>query len=226
MAYFFPLLFAILGLSGVLLLALHFAFRSERYAKERIHDQRQWKFEPAKVLKVVFVNGSASAAMMGLTPVLLTSWFIRDDVGSLGGILFEVVATLLVYDFLYYFLHRFPFHQWPRMQRVHTLHHTVKHPTAIEALYASPLENALGLATFFISTAIVGPVSQVSFLLLVAIYSWLNIIIHCGLAPERGILWPLGYMARKHDRHHKSMKAGNYASITPLPDWLFGTLED
>jgi hypothetical protein len=32
-------------------------------------------------------------------------------------------------------------------------------------------------------------------------------------------------MARKHARHHSSMRAGNYASITPLPDLIFDTYE-
>jgi sterol desaturase/sphingolipid hydroxylase (fatty acid hydroxylase superfamily) len=35
----------------------------------------------------------------------------------------------------------------------------------------------------------------------------------------------LGVLAAKHDRHHHSMLSGNYASITPLPDIIFGTVE-
>jgi sterol desaturase/sphingolipid hydroxylase (fatty acid hydroxylase superfamily) len=68
-------------------------------------------------------------------------------------------------------------------------------------------------------------VSHVSFAVLVIVYSYLNIVIHCGLHLRSFWLRPFGFMARKHDRHHQHMKAGNFASITPIPDLLFGTYE-
>ena len=226
MAHFFLLLALVLGSALVSLLALHFAFRSERTAPLRLHAQREWKLGARKVLGVVAVNGTVSALVAFLVPWFAREWLVADGVGSPVQILWQTVAALMVNDFAYYFLHRYPFHQWKRLQRIHTLHHTIKHPTAVEALYASPLENILGLLTFFASIAVVGPVSPVAFLLIVGIYSTLNIVIHMGFAPDSGMFWPLGYMARKHNRHHRSMKAGNYASTTPLPDLLFGTLEN
>ena len=36
---------------------------------------------------------------------------------------------------------------------------------------------------------------------------------------------PWAFSRPKHDRHHHSMLSGNYASITPLPDIIFGTVE-
>ena len=60
---------------------------------------------------------------------------------------------------------------------------------------------------------------------ILAVYSFLNLVIHSGLDFKRPGLRAFGYMARKHARHHSSMRAGNYASITPLPDLLFDTHE-
>ena len=35
----------------------------------------------------------------------------------------------------------------------------------------------------------------------------------------------LNWIAIRHDAHHIDMHKGNYATITLLYDWLFGTLE-
>ena len=130
-----------------------------------------------------------------------------------------------LYDFLYYFMHRFLFHEWKLLRPVHTVHHTNKFPTAFESLYLHPLENAMGLGLLMICTAIVGPVSLPAFGVIFAVYSLLNLVIHSGLDFKRPGLRAFGYMARKHARHHASMRAGHYASITPLPDILFDTYE-
>jgi len=224
---FFPILFALLGLSGVLLGYLHFRFYADASTDARLHQRTSWRLEPAKVLGLASFNSVMSGGLIVAGPWLAWSFFISDAPFDLETLCFEVVGALLVYDFGYYFLHRFPFHEWKVLHKIHTLHHTVKYPTAVESLYAHPLENVLGISMFFVAVRVAGPVHPVSFLVLAAVYSWLNIIIHCGLtAKRRPWLAPLAYMAAKHDRHHKSMKAGNYASITPLPDWLFGTLQD
>jgi sterol desaturase/sphingolipid hydroxylase (fatty acid hydroxylase superfamily) len=54
------------------------------------------------------------------------------------------------------------------------------------------------------------------------VYSWVNIIIHGGVE------LPVPYLrlvARKHAVHHVDMRSGNYASLSPLPDLIFGTAE-
>ena len=33
------------------------------------------------------------------------------------------------------------------------------------------------------------------------------------------------YITTKHATHHIDMKRGNYSTLSPLYDWMFGTLE-
>ncbi|MBC7171741.1 MAG: sterol desaturase family protein [Polyangiaceae bacterium] len=101
------------------------------------------------------------------------------------------------------------------------MHHVAKHPIAIDSLYLHPVENFLGLALLHICVWAVGPVSLYAYGGLLFVYTQLNIIVHAGL----DLPGPLGHIARKHDKHHASMRAGNYASITPLPDLIFGTAD-
>ena len=35
----------------------------------------------------------------------------------------------------------------------------------------------------------------------------------------------VNYLTDKHHTHHVNMGMGNYAAITPLFDWMFGTLD-
>jgi sterol desaturase/sphingolipid hydroxylase (fatty acid hydroxylase superfamily) len=71
----------------------------------------------------------------------------------------------------------------------------------------------------------VGPVNIYTFAGVFVIYSCLNILNHTGLDLPFFPFRTLSYLARKHDGHHISMRSGNYASITPLFDRLFGTAE-
>jgi sterol desaturase/sphingolipid hydroxylase (fatty acid hydroxylase superfamily) len=136
----------------------------------------------------------------------------------------EALAILVVYDFLYYLLHRYPFHQWSVLKRVHAVHHQAKYPRAVDSLFLHPVENILGLILLMGCVWLVGPVHVYSFAAAFFVHSQVNVVVHGGLDLP-GPLRFLGALARKHDRHHQSMRAGNYASITPLPDLLFGTAE-
>ena len=55
------------------------------------------------------------------------------------------------------------------------------------------------------------------------IHSTLNILVHSGLVFGRWFLAPIDLLARKHSVHHKDDFARNYASLTPIPDLVFGT---
>jgi len=137
----------------------------------------------------------------------------------------QLVGILLLYDVAYYCMHRFAFHQWGWLKRVHAVHHAVRHPNAIDSLYLHPLETFLGLALLMTCTIVVGPVEPATFAIVFAVYSFLNILVHAGLDLPYPGLRVLGYLARKHDLHHTSMRGGNFASITPICDRLFGTAE-
>ena len=220
-------LFAVLALSGVVMFALHFLFASTSTDAVKIYPKRPRRLPLGRFLRNMVPNTIFSGALAVGVTLGLQRWLIDDsgvDVTAFD-VAADVLGALLLYDFLYYAMHRFVFHEWKAMRSVHAVHHTNKFPTAFESLYMHPLENFMGLGLLMVCTAIVGPVSLPAFAIIFAVYSLLNLVIHSGLDFDRPGLRFCGMMARKHARHHASMRAGNYASITPLPDILFDTYE-
>ncbi len=66
----------------------------------------------------------------------------------------DIVAVLMTFDFFYYLTHRFLFHGKP-LRKIHALHHQVRQPTHIDALYVHPIETSIGLALFLGSIPLV-----------------------------------------------------------------------
>ena len=134
----------------------------------------------------------------------------------------EVLSALLLYDFLYYVMHR-AFHRPRLMRLIHGVHHRVRHPTAMEALYQHPVENVAGLGLLFASIGIVGPVSPASFLAIAFLHSFVNIVTHTNLVLPHPVFTLTNHWAIRHDHHHHGHLNTNYASIFPFWDLMFGT---
>jgi sterol desaturase/sphingolipid hydroxylase (fatty acid hydroxylase superfamily) len=190
-----------------------------------------WKIYPPKqkdigrIVKLVLPNSLLSGGLIIAISYGGSAWLIHEADTTALELVADIVVTLALYDLLYYCLHRYLFHEWQLLRSVHVLHHTVKYPTALESLYVHPIENALGVLLLIVCMAIVGPVSLPAYAVILAVFSWLNIVIHSGLDFRHAALRPIAFMVRKHAKHHSSMRAGNYASITPLPDMLFRTMD-
>ena len=217
------ILIAVFATAAVLefsLTALYMAQTSDPY---KIYPARAKQL--GRIARIVAPNSIVSGLAVTAMALLGGQWFLDFEPSSALAVLGDALLTLALYDILYYLLHRYVFHESKLLRGVHILHHTVKFPTAIESLYVHPVENLLGIATLFVSLVIVGPISLPAFALILAVYSWLNVVIHSGLDFRHPLLRPIARMVRNHARHHSSMRAGNYASITPLPDLLFGTAE-
>lgn len=137
----------------------------------------------------------------------------------------EPLTTVMLYDFAYYFFHRYPLHEWKVLRSVHAVHHAARNPRVLDSLLLHPVETLLGLSLLFLSLAAVGGVHLFTFAVLFNAYTVFNLLNHSGISIPHFPLKTLGVLAAKHDRHHHSMLSGNYASITPLPDILFGTAE-
>lgn len=166
----------------------------------------------------------SSGLVVLLTHTLSAHLFVEKPFSGLEMVL-QAGGILLVYDFFYYLLHRFAFHEWKLLRDVHVIHHKVRHPTALDSLYLHPVETTLGVLFMIASVWILGPVDLPTFGLVFLVYSTFNILVHAGLSLPFFPFRALSYLARKHDVHHTSMKGGNYASLTPLFDILFGTAE-
>lgn len=219
------MLSATLAFSGAVLAFLAWAFKAPWSAQYRINDNPRRRPSKAKLIRSAIQNSTISVVMsIGVTYGLYDHLFY-DGLGSIWRMAFEVVAILGLYDFFYYLMHRFLFHEWSVLRGVHAVHHVTKQPTALDALYIHPLETAMGLGLLLACTWLVGPVSPYAFIVTFVVYSVLNIVIHDGLDVRVFGLRALSYLARKHDKHHGGMQRGNYASITPLWDIVFRTAE-
>lgn len=146
--------------------------------------------------------------------------------------LFEIVAVLLVFDFMYYLTHRFVFHGNP-MRKIHALHHQARTPTHIDAHYVHPLETFIGLSLFLLSIPIVAlivgqPLNPITAAVATLIFTQVNTINHTwtNLPRTSPLFRTVDYVTGVHHAHHVDMSHGNYATLTMLYDKLFGTFEE
>ena len=143
----------------------------------------------------------------------------------------DIFLILMVYDFFYYLMHRFLFHGQSYFKRVHGIHHMARsRVSSVDSLLLHPLEIFLGIALYYLVTVgfAIGYGERLHATTLAfgwVIYTQLNIINHGRIDLDRFPWKTLNWIAMKHDAHHLSMSHGNYATITLLFDWIFGTLE-
>jgi sterol desaturase/sphingolipid hydroxylase (fatty acid hydroxylase superfamily) len=141
----------------------------------------------------------------------------------------EIVAVLLVFDFFYYWTHRLLFHG-AALRKVHALHHQARTPTWIDALFVHPLETTIGLTLYLASIPIVSlalgePLHPISMAVSNLIFTTVNTINHVFVYLPRFPFRTLHYVTGVHRAHHVDMNHGNFATLTMLYDWLFGTYE-
>ncbi|MEM6294157.1 MAG: sterol desaturase family protein [Myxococcota bacterium] len=218
-------LIAVLASSGVMFFGVTAAWNAERLAQFRIRPKLSRKVKGAKLWKRVGMNLVLSGATVFILTYGAGGWLI-DESATLGWLaLPTAIGILLVYDFFYYLMHRFAFHGVGWLKRVHAVHHMVRAPTAIESLFLHPLETFLGQFLLTVVACGFGPVHPLVWGGILFVHSNLNIIVHAGLDIPVPGLRMLSALSRKHAKHHVSMRGGNFASLTPLWDILFGTAE-
>lgn len=161
--------------------------------------------------------------------VLVLPFFIGLEARPLWRHVVDIVAVLMIYDFFYYLTHRFLFHG-RLLRKVHALHHQARKPTWIDALYVHPVETAIGLLLFLLTIPLWawgmgGLLHPVSIAVCAAIFTYLNQVNHTWVSLRRFPFHTIDTITALHAAHHIDMSHGNYATITMLYDWLFGTLE-
>ena len=144
--------------------------------------------------------------------------------------LIDIVAVLMLFDFFYYLTHRFLFHGKP-LRKIHALHHQVRQPTHIDALFVHPLETSIGLGLFLGSIPLIaalagGPLSAYSSAVAMLVFTQANIVNHAYVNLPYFPFKTLDSITSIHAAHHVDMNRGNFATLTMLYDWLFGTLEE
>lgn len=221
----FYLLSAVLLFSGLLMGVLALAYAAPGLRSRRIFGEESRNPTGSRFVARAAATMVLSAVLVFGLVFAVGPWMLDARSSSWMTMLGQGIAILALYDVTYYFMHRYAFHQWGWLKRVHAVHHAVHHPSALDSLYLHPVEAFLGLALLIACTLVIGPVSEATFVGVFAVYSFLNIFIHCGLDLRLWPLAPVSYLARKHDLHHTSWRGGNFASITPVCDLLFGTAE-
>ena len=201
------------------------AYRSPQAQKYLISDDPHRSKSERELRWRVWLNTTVSITLIFAVMFGLGEYLYHDRDIPLWRYVLEGVTVILIYDFGYYFMHRYPFHEWKILRGVHSVHHAARNPRVFDALLLHPVETMLGLSLFFGSLALVGVVHVYTFGVLFTVYTALNILNHAGIDAPHFPFKTLGKLAAVHDRHHHSMRSGNYASITPLPDIIFGTVE-
>ncbi len=141
----------------------------------------------------------------------------------------DIVAILAVFDFMYYLTHRFIFHG-KLLRKVHALHHQARTPTYIDALYVHPLETAIGLSLFLVSIPMIGlfwgaPLNAFSVAVATLVFTQINTLNHVYVNLPYFPFKTIDFITGVHAAHHVDMNQGNYATLTMVYDWIFGTYE-
>ena len=141
----------------------------------------------------------------------------------------QIVAVLMLFDFFYYLTHRFVFHG-KVLRRVHALHHRALKPTYIDALYVHPLETFIGLCLFLGSIPLIAvlsgaPLNAFAMAIATLVFTQVNTLNHTFVNLPYFPFKTVDRITSLHAAHHVNMSQGNYATLTMVYDWLFGTLE-
>jgi len=145
----------------------------------------------------------------------------------------DCFVILMVYDFFYYLVHRFLFHDGGFMGGpliwVHAVHHRQHNPCRNDSSYIHPLEVAAGLglytACIFFLSLVMGPFHVATIVVTWVAFSQINLHNHDLWSVDRFPFKYLNTMSVMHHNHHARFTGGNYATISLLYDWMFGTLD-
>lgn len=150
-------------------------------------------------------------------------------------VIVDCVVILMVYDFFYYLTHRFLFHDGGLFRKggplmwVHAIHHRQHNPCRKDSSYIHPIEVAIGLglyvACIFGLSFLMGDFHVVTIVVTWTVFSEINLHNHDLWKSDRFPFRYLNYMSVMHHNHHARFTGGNFATITLLFDWMFGTLD-
>jgi sterol desaturase/sphingolipid hydroxylase (fatty acid hydroxylase superfamily) len=145
----------------------------------------------------------------------------------------DVVVILMFYDFFYYLTHRFIFHNGGVFNGpllwMHAIHHQQHDPCRMDSSYLHPLEVAIGLglyvASIFVLSRLMGNFHVATIVITWVAFSEINLHNHDLWKVDRFPFRYLSYMSKMHHNHHARFTGGNFATISLLYDWMFGTLD-
>lgn len=204
---------------------------AEAREQNRAANQTKWR-EQAKKYHERVKNSQKVGGIINLVfYIAILPFFVTLESQPLWRIALDVVLILMVYDFFYYLVHRFLFHGQGYLRRVHAVHHQARSRiTSIDSHLLHPWEIFIGIALYFATIVVLGvaglaPFQVATVLLSTLVFTQLNQVNHCRIDLNRFPFRTVNWIAMKHDAHHLDMHRGNYATLTLLYDWMFGTVE-
>ena len=200
----------------------HWAVYSKRFRKYRLRTPVRNPLPAVQRCRNIAMNMALSLAIYFAVVYVGAEYLVRDSTPGFALFVGEVLASLLLYDFLYYLLHRL-LHRPRMMKLIHGVHHKVLYPAAFDGLYIHPVEVAAALVPLFVSIAVVGPISVASFLTVLGVHAFANIVAHTSVVVPHPAFKLTNYWVIRHDRHHYKHLNTNFASIFPFWDMMFGT---
>ena len=164
-------------------------------------------------------------ATNSLTTIWFTSWLwvylpISTQNISLSNTIGAFIQMMLIYDFIYYFCHRFMHSNRFVYINMHKTHHQIVNPTGFfDGLYVHPVEYLIFLWLMYLPLYIVDTH-------IVGILMYIISIFDVGFMYHIGLKFPsfLPVLNPKfHDDHHRR-NIVNFSFFTELPDFIFQTL--
>ena len=220
---------------GLTVIARQIVFRIPAIARTRSFNNAQnrdkWTNKGHKYHHRVKTSQRIGLAFTLFFYLLVQPFIVSTAAQPVWKVLLDVFLVLMIYDFFYYLTHRFLFHGQGYLRRVHAVHHQARsRVSSIDSHLLHPWEIFIGIALFYAVTAsyaiIQGQPFHFSTIVITSIiYTQLNLLNHCRIDLDKAPWRTINWIAMKHDAHHLDMHRGNYATITLLYDWLFGTLE-
>jgi sterol desaturase/sphingolipid hydroxylase (fatty acid hydroxylase superfamily) len=164
---------------------------------------------------------------------LIIPFCLTLDPQPLWKMALDVFVILMVYDFFYYLVHRFLFHDagflGGPLVWVHAVHHQQHNPCRMDSSYIHPLEVMMGLglyvATIFGLSLVMGQFHVVTIIITWIAFQQINLHNHDLWKTDRFPFKYLNYVSVMHHHHHAKFIGGNFATISLLYDWMFGTLD-
>ena len=153
-----------------------------------------------------------------------------------SAVLLAMLATVMVYPFAWYLIHRFILHgswlyrtAWTAglWKRIHFDHH--QDPHRLEVLFGAPANTVPTMAAITLPVGYaIGGLSGAAAafgtgLVTTCVYEFCHCIQHLNYKPRSRLL---RYMKQTHLLHHFHDEDGNYGIVSFLPDRLFQTYYD
>lgn len=221
----------ITALIGLTVVSRFLAFQVPALARMRELNREadREKMSRKRFRAAVRVNNKVGLATTLVFYIAILPFFVDLEARPLWRHAADAVAVLFVFDFFYYLTHRFLFHG-KLLRKVHSLHHQARTPTYVDALYVHPLETFIGLFLFqgtipLIAMLSGGTLHAVSMGVATLVFTQWNTINHTYVNLPYFPFRTLDKITSLHAAHHVDMNQGNYATLTMIYDWLFGTLE-